>query len=129
ATQWYTGIMASQANTFVTPEEYLEYELRTEHRSEYLNGQIFAMAGAGLRHNRISQRINRSLGNQLAGSSCEVHANDLRVATGGASMYTYPDIVVFCGDPRLQQYKGTDTLMNPVFILEILSPTTRDYYQ
>ena len=117
--------MASQA--FVTPEEYLEYELRTEHRHEYLNGEIFAMSGGSLRHNDISQNINGSLWGQLKGTPCRVHSNDLRVATSGASMFTYPDIVVFCGKPRLQQHKGTDTLLNPIFILEILSPSTENY--
>jgi len=119
--------MASQPTSFVTPEEYLEWEIRNEEKNEYLNGQIFAMAGVSLQHNRIVQDINRRLGNQLEGSPCEVHAGDLRVRTSGASMYTYPDVVVFCGQPQLQAYKGTDTLANPCFILEVLSPSTERY--
>jgi Uma2 family endonuclease len=119
--------MASQARNFVSPEEYLEWELKTEHRNEYLNGQIFAMAGVSIPHGQISSNISGNLFIQLKGGRCRVHASDTRVRTGGANMYTYPDVVVFCGEARVQKYKGTDSLLNPTVIFEVLSPSTEKY--
>jgi Uma2 family endonuclease len=119
--------MASVPNPLLTPEEYLEMELQTEYKNEYFNGQVFAMAGVSLAHSRISQDINRHLGNQLDGSHCEVHAGELRARTGDSSMYAYPDILIFCGEAKIEKYKGTDTLTNPIVVIEILSPTTETY--
>ena len=119
--------MASHARSFVSPEEYLEWELKTEGRNEYLNGQIFAMAGVSIPHGQIAGNISGNLFIQLKGGRCKVHASDTRVRTHGASMYTYPDVVVFCGEAKVQKYKGTDTLLNPIVIFEVLSPSTEKY--
>jgi Uma2 family endonuclease len=119
--------MASHAHSFVSPEEYLEWELQTEHKNEYLNGQIFAMAGVSIHHGQIAGNIFGNLFIQLRGGRCKVHASDTRVRTHGASMYTYPDVMVFCGEAQVQKYKGSDTLLNPVVIFEVLSPSTQKY--
>ena len=71
--------MSSLAHPFVTPEEYLEAERAAEFRSEYLDGQVYAMAGTSRVHNRITKNVWRSLDDQLEGGPCEVFAIDLKV--------------------------------------------------
>ncbi len=118
--------MSSQIKPFITPAEYLAIERKSEQRSEYLNGEIFAMTGASRNHNLISTNIVVSLGLQLRGRPCEVYASDMRVKVTAAGLYTYPDIVVICGEPRLED-EHLDTLLNPTLLVEILSESTERY--
>lgn len=111
----------------MTPEAYLEFEKTSEIRHEFFRGELFAMTGGSLNHNRISRNIVRSLGNQLAGSPCEPFAGDMRVKVQENEKYTYPDIVVVCGEIELEKIKGVETLLNPVAIMEILSTATEAY--
>lgn len=111
----------------MTPEAYLEFEKTSEIRHEYFRGELFAMTGGSLNHNRISRNIVRSLGNQLAGSPCEPFAGDMRVKVQENEKYTYPDIVVVCGEIELEKIKEVETLLNPVAIMEILSSATEAY--
>ena len=119
--------MASQPSTLLTPDEYLELEVQTEYRNEYLNGEVFAMAGASVAHGHIALNISWRLASQLEGSPCAVQVAELRIRTGDRSMYTYPDVVVFCGKADIEKYKGTDTVGNPTVIIEVLSPSTEAY--
>lgn len=109
----------------ISPLEYLERERATEHRSEYLQGEVFAMSGASLRHARIARRLQRALEDALD-ERCEVQGPDLRVKAEQTGLYTYPDLVVFCGEPQLEDDEF-DTLLNPVAIVEVLSPSTESY--
>jgi Uma2 family endonuclease len=111
----------------MTPEAYLEFENTSEIRHEFFRGELFAMTGGSLNHNRISRNIVRSLGNQLAGSPCEPFAGDMRVKVQENEKYTYPDIVIVCGEIELEKIKGVETLLNPVVIMEILSTATEAY--
>lgn len=111
----------------VTPEAYLAFEMTSEIRHEYFDGEIFAMAGGSLNHNRISRNIVRSLGNRLAGSPCEPFAGDMRVKVRENGKYTYPDIVIVCGKIELEKIDGVETLLNPIVIMEILSDATEAY--
>ncbi|MBF0235632.1 MAG: Uma2 family endonuclease [Desulfamplus sp.] len=111
----------------MTPEEYLDFEKTSEDRHEYFNGEIFAMVGASLNHNRISRNIARRIENQLEGSSCESFSNDLRVKIQQIDKYTYPDVVIVCGNIELEKSGGMETLLNPVVIIEILSDSTELY--
>ncbi|MFO7884652.1 MAG: Uma2 family endonuclease [Desulfobacteraceae bacterium] len=108
-----------QTKTRMTPEKYLEFERASELRHEYYDGEIFAMVGASLNHNRINRNIIRRLENQLEGSSCEAFISDMRVKVDELDKYTYPDIVIVCGDIKLEDDKF-DTLLNPIVIIEIL---------
>ncbi|CAN5357758.1 Uma2 family endonuclease [soil metagenome] len=112
---------------FVTPDEYLEFERAALEKHEYLNGEIFAMSGASLRHGRISANITTSFGQQFKKGSCEVFHSDLRVHIPRTGLFTYPDIIVVCGNPQLRDDAFLDTLLNPDMILEVLSPSTQDY--
>ena len=107
-----------------TPQEYLTLERNAEYKSEYLSGEIFAMAGASQAHSTICTNLRALLWIQLRGSSCQVFDNDLRVAADPASMYTYPDASVVCGEPV---YNDGDNLLNARVIIEVLSPSTAKY--
>ena len=114
------------AQTIFTPEEYLALERKATLKSEYLNGEILAMSGASLAHTRITADIVTELNNQLRGGECEVISNDMRVKTGPRGAYFYPDIVVFCGEPQVED-NVFDTLLNPILVIEVLSPSTEAY--
>ena len=113
------------AQTLFTPEEYITQERKAFHKSEYLEGQIFAMAGVSRAHSLITSNLSNSLYNQLVGSDCEVHSSDMRVQPSPIA-YFYPDVVVACGEPRFED-DVYDTLLNPIVIVEVLSPSTAAY--
>jgi Uma2 family endonuclease len=119
--------MATESKAHFTPEEYLAFERRSEFKSEYLGGEIVAMTGASRRHNRIVLNVAFSFHTQLKGNKrCEVYANDMRVRVPVDNMYTYPDVVVACGEPRFEDGE-LDTLLNPLLIAEVLSNSTESY--
>jgi Uma2 family endonuclease len=113
--------MASQTIPYITPEEYLQAERRAEFKSEYYQGQVFAMAGGTLRHHRIATNVTARLVSALEGGSCQVFNSDMRVYIPATGLYTYPDATVVCGTPEVVQ---TDNLVNPIVIVEVLSPST-----
>jgi Uma2 family endonuclease len=118
--------MASQPNVFLTPEEYLDLEEKAEYKSEYMDGEIFAMAGASPEHDTIVFNVGGILYAQLKGTPCRAHTSDMRVAASPTSAYTYPDISIACKDARYLR-RGTGNLLNPVAIIEVLSPSTEIY--
>ena len=109
---------------YITPEEYLKAERQAAFKSEYYDGQVFAMAGATLRHTRIATNLVIELGAALKGGRCQVFNSDLRVHIPATGLYTYPDASVVCGDPVVFQ---TDNLQNPVVIAEVLSKSTQHH--
>ena len=113
------------ARTLFTPEAYITQERKARYKSEYLNGQIFAMSGASRAHSLITSNISNRLYNQLVGSDCEVHSSDMRVQPSPTA-YFYPDVVVICEEPRFTD-GFFDTLLNPIVIVEVLSPSTAAY--
>ena len=118
--------MASHPKTFFTPEEYLRLEHEADCKSEYFNGRIFAMAGAGPEHVLIVGNVVTQLNLQLRERPCTVYSTDLRVRVSPTGLYTYPDVVVVCEEPSFAD-EEKDTLLNPTLIVEVLSPTTQDY--
>jgi Uma2 family endonuclease len=115
-----------QPKPFLSPEAYLAIEREAETRSEYLHGEMFAMSGGSRQHNLIVTNAVRELSLQLKRRPCEVYSNDQRVRIPETGLYTYPDIVVVCGEPRFED-ESVDTLLNPVLLVEVLSPTTEAY--
>jgi Uma2 family endonuclease len=110
----------------LTPEEYLEQERRADFRSEYLNGEVFAMSGASREHGLIATNLTRELSIRLKGRPCETFAADMRVKVTASGLYTYPDVVVACGEIRFEDAK-VDTLLTPTLIVEVLSESTEAY--
>ena len=118
--------MASQPHRYVTPEEYLTLERQAETRSEYLDGVIVAMAGASLSHILITGNLYYTLRSQLRGRSCSTYSGDMRVKIPAHNLYTYPDLVVVCGEPRFEATELAN-LLNPTLIIEVLSDSTANY--
>ena len=116
-----------QEKKWMSPEEYLAFEKNSKIKHEFFDGEMFAMTGASLNHNRISRNIQRELGMLLKGSSCENLSSDMRVKIQAREQYTYPDIVIACDDILLEKIDGVETLLNPVVIIEILSDSTEAY--
>jgi Uma2 family endonuclease len=109
-----------------TPEEYLALEREAEYKSEYVNGCIYAMAGASRAHILITGNIGGELRARLRGSPCETYTNDMRVKVSPTGMYAYPDVAVVCEEPLFED-GHVDTLLNPVLIVEVLSASTEAY--
>lgn len=118
--------MPLQPKAYITPEDYLAIERRAEHKSEYFNGEMFAMAGASERHVLIVTNVVAELLRQLKGRPDKAYASDLRVRISPTGLYTYPDIVVVCGQAQFADDQK-DTLLNPTLIVEVLSESTKDY--
>jgi len=109
-----------------TVEEYLEFERSNEGRHEFLDGEVFAMAGATSRHGLICGSIYSSLFTQTEDRNCFVYQSDMRVKVSASGLYTYPDIVALRGE---QQFEDAvqDSVLNPSTIIEVLSPSTERY--
>ena len=118
--------MSVLPKTYITPEDYLSAERAAEYKSEYFNGEIFAMTGASRRHNLISANIIVALGQQLKKRPCELYPSDMRVKVSPTGLYTYPDVVVVCSEPSFDD-EQKDTLLNPTVLVEVLSKSTASY--
>jgi|SRR5882724_9623716 len=116
----------SEPHRRLSLEEYLALERQSEAKHEFLNGEIFAMTGASLQHNRIVRNVAGILYSQLLGRPCEAFIGDMRLRVEATGLHTYPDIVVVCGEPRLTDAE-LDTLLNPTLIVEVLSSSTEAY--
>ena len=114
------------AQTYFTPEEYLALERKAHCKSEYLSGHIIAMAGASFTHNLIKADTVTVLNNRLRSQNCVAISSDMRVRPSADDAYVYPDVVVVCGEPQFED-EAFDTLLNPIVIVEVLSPSTEAY--
>src|SRR5437870_1694030 len=108
--------MSSPTQPVYTPEQYLALEHKAAYKSEYINGQIFAMAGASVEHNTITANLVRELGNQFLGRLCRVFSSDMRVKVGATRLHTYPGVVAVCGEMEFDDAQR-DTLVNPTVII------------
>jgi Uma2 family endonuclease len=106
-------------------EEYLVFERESESKHEYYKGEVFAMSCAGARHNIIFSNLFIALGTKLKGKPCIPFGSDMRVHIPENTLFTYPDISVFCNSDF--QKKEEDFLVGPTVIVEILSPSTQHY--
>jgi len=117
---------AAVALSRITPEEYLQLERQSATKHEYFDGEIFAMAGASRKHCKISANLIYIFTGKFKGTPCNVYANDFRVKVKETGLYTYPDVIITCGKEILED-QVKDTLLNPLIIIEILSPSTESY--
>lgn len=120
--------MALRAQKLYTPEEYLSLEERSAIRHEYINGEIYAIAGGTTNHNRLvfntAKAIDVALTDRKQPRS--VFLNDVRVQIKKSNIYTYPDVIVICGKI---EYDGArrDIVLHPILIVEVLSEATEKY--
>lgn len=118
--------LASRPRRRFTPEEYLILERNASFRSEYIQGEIFAMAGGSLEHDTIAANLGGLLHSQLRGRDCQVLTSNMKVRTRRSGLFSYPDVTVFCGQPQFHDDRR-DVLTNPKVIIEILSPSTEEF--
>ena len=118
--------MSLRPKPYLSPEDYLALERSAEFKSEYFDGEIFAMAGASESHNLIVINTIRELSIQLKKRPCKVYANDMRIKVSPTGLFTYPDVVVVCGQAQFDD-SHRDTLLNPTLIVEVLSDSTEAY--
>lgn len=124
--------LAEPKTYLYTLEEYLEMERAAELRSEFVDGDILAMAGESGRHGDISASLLSLVVAGLRGSNCRARTKDTKVKSGGLlkkfgkGMISYPDIVVICGEPEYHD-KHQDVVLNPKVIIEVLSESTEDF--
>ena len=114
------------AGTLLAPEEYLALERKATLKSEYLNGEMRAMPRVNFAHNLITVDIGTELNIQSRGRNWEVYMSNMRVKTSPKGAYFYPDVVVVCGEPQFED-NIFDTLLNPILVIEVLSPSTEVY--
>src|SRR3954447_12043553 len=118
--------MSTLPKNHITPEQYLEIDRQAESKSEYYDGEMFAMAGASYAHNLIVVNTVSALHTQLRGTRCAALPSDMRLRIGAAARYAYPDAMVVCGEPEVLDERE-DILLNPTVIVEVLSPSTESY--
>lgn len=110
-----------------TLEEYLELDKNSEEKYEYFDGDVFDMAGGSPNHARLGFDIGALFSQKLKGRDCEAFNSDMRIKVPAALPYRYPDVSVVCGDPVFEELNGQEMLVNPVLIVEVLSPSTAAY--
>lgn len=108
----------------LTEEEYLTWENSALRKHEFYQGKVYAMAGAGLRHNIIFSNVFGDLAYRLRGKTCKPYGSDLRIHIPQNTLYTYPDISIICND-IMDNYIEAAT--QPTVIIEILSTSTKEY--
>ncbi len=111
---------------YISAEDYLQAERDAVEKHEYYQGEIFAMSGASVKHNRIFSNFFGDIAYKLKGKGCQPYGSDLRIHIPENTLYTYPDISIICGEPELTD-EHFDTATNPSVIVEILSKSTRNY--
>lgn len=120
------GLAKVKTSVNFTPDEYLRFEREAGTRHEFLDGEIYEMAGESLSHSRICINLAAEVHNKLRGKSCEALSPNMKVRTSAASLFAYPDLTIVCGEPLFHDAKK-DVLTNPKVIFEVLSPSTADY--
>lgn len=107
----------------MTPAEYLDWEIEQDTRHELVDGYLYAMTGASLRHDEIAMNIAAALHHHLKGGPCRVYKSDIKVRL--ANNFYYPDIAVRCGD--VADDSDEYSLSDPTCIIEVLSPSTQRF--
>ena len=119
--------MARPATTVrMSYAEYLAAESVAETRHEFLNGEVWAMAGGTPEHSALAAAVIRELGVALRGKPCRVYTSDVRVRVLATGLSTYPDVTVVCGAAETAA-EDPDALVNPVVLVEVLSDSTEAY--
>ena len=118
--------MTAQPKLKLTEAEYLAIERNAEFKSEFFNGEMFAMAGANRLHNIANENLTLRIGMQLLDGPCRTLSRDQRVRISRTGLYCYPDLIIVCG-PLEYSTEDPDTLVNPRVIIEVLSDSTERY--
>ena len=126
------GVAKLKSKPYYTIEQYLNWEREGDEPSEFVDGEIYAMAGESAAHADISMNLAGSLQQQLKGSECRARTKDTKVRSGalkehlGRGMVSYPDMVVICGEVEYHDDKK-DVILNPKAVFEVLSDSTGEF--
>jgi len=118
--------LAGKVRKRFTPEEYLALERAAPEKSEFYDGEIFAMAGAGESHNIITANVLSALLSLLRKRGCQACGSDMRIGVNPQGPFFYPDVSVACGERKFQDGRR-DTLLNPAIVVEVLSKSTQRF--
>ncbi len=118
--------MTALPKRHLSEEAYLAIERSAESKTEYWDGEMYSMAGAGATHGRIVWNVGATLHAQFKGRPRTGYTSDMRVRVADSGLYTYPDVIALCGDAEYLDER-CDTLLNPQLVVEVLSPTTAAY--
>ncbi len=118
--------MSAVAKRKLSAAEYLAIEQRAEFKSEFFNGEMFAMDRASREHNRVKENLVGEVGIRLKGGPCQTYSSDQRVLVEATGLYTYPDVIILCGS-GIYDPADRDTLTNPTALIEVLSPSTERF--
>lgn len=110
-----------------TLEEYLALERGSDARLEFWDGEVFAMSGGTLAHERIMRNVSNLFHAQLGRGRCEVFSSGMQIKVPSAPPYRYADGSIVCGKTEVERFNGNDLLLNPVLVYEVLSPSTEAY--
>jgi Uma2 family endonuclease len=121
----YSNVMVAPAQR-TTEAEYLRLAAQSDVKLEYVGGVVIAMAGASPRHNLVAMNLGGALRGLLAETRCLVLGSDQRVRVAPTGAYVYPDITLVCAEPQWTD-DAPPSLMNPLVLVEVLSPTTEDH--
>lgn len=110
----------------LTRDEYLDTEAHAEFKSEYYNGEIFAMTGGSPQHSMICFNLIRRIGEAADKQNCIGFESNLKLEISAKNAFVYPDIMVVCGKPELPP-DCTDAIRNPMLIIEVLSPSAESF--
>jgi Uma2 family endonuclease len=116
----------AQKHPVFTIKDYLDYERFSTERHEFLDGNVYAMAGENPKHSTICYNLYGITHNQLRGKNCRGFSPNMKIATNERGLYSYPDLAIVCGEPIYHDQKS-DVLLNPTVIFEVLSPSTENY--
>lgn len=119
-------ILQAEEKKVYTSEEYLEYEVNSEERHEYIDGEVIPVTGGTPNHNQIALNLSSALNFALKRQPYRVFVTDQRLWIPRKRIYTYPDLMVVQGELQLQDGRR-DTITNPLMIAEVLSESTRSY--
>lgn len=119
-------IMQTEEKKIYTPDEYLDFEVNSDARHEYINGEIIPMTGGTPEHNEIASILNAALRINLKGQPYSIFVADQRLWIPDHNLYTYPDVMVV-HRPLQRQQGRIDTITNPVMIAEVLFKSTKSY--
>jgi Uma2 family endonuclease len=123
---WQPMVLARRLHRY-TYADYVALELQSPTKHEYLEGEIYAMAGGTEEHSALSAQVLRILGNALGERPCRVHTSDLRVYVESAGLATFPDGAVICGPLEQHAPSPTATALNPIVLLEVTSDSSEEY--
>ena len=114
------------ASNQYTLEEYYALEKAGDRRYEYWDGEIVCRSGGTLAHGQISRNVFGAIDRKLEGRDCQAFTADMAIKISAQGLYRYPDASVVCGEVQTEPINGIDVLINPLLIVEVLSPTTED---